>query len=92
MQMLNFPTLPIQAASCFFGLAAALFWLKAGLIKTPAKISYLSMVRSSDGKEGGMEGPLADIAKGLSEQGRWNGYAAICASIAGLFQVVLLLN
>lgn len=88
MNLSQYLLFSLQIASCVFAFAAALLWFKASTIKTPSTIDHIKFV---SGPNGGMTGPLAEIAMGVALQGTWNRRAATCASAAAAFQALAII-
>jgi hypothetical protein len=68
----------VAGAVCAF--IAAGFWLRASLVKTPKELRRLIHMPPS----GPIEGDLADLARGVSAQSRWNALAATFAAAAAV--------
>ena len=65
----------LQAIVCVMSVLAGIFWVKSATVKPPSV--------TSTQYDGGGAFPAA-----LAKQGMWNAYAAWCAAIAALFQVL----
>ncbi len=65
----------LQAIVCVMSVLAGIFWVKSATVKLPSV--------TSTQYDGGGAFPAA-----LAKQGKWNAYAAWCAAIAALFQVL----
>jgi hypothetical protein len=71
----------IDMASAACALGAALFWLRASLVRTPTTIrkpKNLSMLDGEFGRD------VSDVALGIARQGRLNAVAAAFASVAAV--------
>jgi hypothetical protein len=69
--------------SAIFALIAATLWLSASLIKTPKNLRVF--VHISDK---GISGDVADLARGVAKQSRWNSFAALAAAVAAVLQAI----
>ena len=77
----------LNAVSGIAALVAAGLWLKASIIPTPAKFTYLSFFVSDDGKDGHIESEVTDLMKSVAIQSKWNAWAARSAAVAAICQV-----
>jgi hypothetical protein len=69
--------------SALFALFAAGLWLVASRVKTPRELKVFVHIGSD-----GIGGDVADLARGVAKQSRWNSYAATAAAIAALLQAI----
>jgi hypothetical protein len=74
----------LQWISVLCAFVAAVIWLRAALVKTPDKLTHL-IHSPIDGSEG-LEGELADLARGVRRQGYLNAWAAAWTAGAALLQ------
>ena len=76
----------LDIAAAVFAILAAILWFSASRVATPTELRRVFHLRM----DGRMDGDVADLARGVVEQSRKNGYAAAAAGLSAFLQAAAL--